>query len=370
MKYRILVPRSLDVNAINPQTLNALAMLQRWNDNGLTIDSFFCNTPDPIVAKKQHVSLHKLWRWRFWRTHIFCRCQLDYDAIFYAGSDMADVHGLRMRDLCKRPTKVIMLLEGLKGNPERERLYSAWAGHPVFCQYAEDYYIHWTDWLVNRADIVIAISPFIGKLASRYYGESVAGKLKVLPLGVDLGIFQAGERSTPLRPRVVGVGRLCDNKRPEVFLRLAKRFPDVDFIWYGWGELQQSLLTETEKHGLSNLAFPGSVSPAQLAKAFSSANLFILPSRSEGAPKVTQEASVSGLPVICFGFYETPHVIDGENGFVVWDDEQLFSRAEQLLNDPVLAESLGKRGAEMARNWDWDIVAQQWLDVVNSTVNH
>lgn len=369
MKHRVLVPRNLDANATNPQTLNTLAMLQRWNSNALTVDSFFYNTPNPIVARKEQVKLHKLWRWRFWRAHIFYRCQLEYDAIFYAGSDMADAHGLRMRDLCKRSTKVIMLIEGLKGNMERERLYSAWAGHPVFCQYAEDYYIRWTDWLVSRADAVIAISPFIGKLASGYYGEALARKLKVLPLGVDLGMFHAKDRSTQQRPLVMGVGRLCDNKRPEVFLSLAKHFPNVDFVWYGWGELHQTLLDETEKCGLRNLAFPGAVSPAQLAQAFRSATLFILPSRSEGAPKVTQEASASGLPVICFGFYETPHVVDGENGFVVWDDEQVFSRVEQLLSAPILAERLGKRGAEMARNWDWDIVAPQWLDVVETVLN-
>lgn len=368
MSYRILVPRSLDATQTNPQTLNAIAMLQRWGGDDLSVDSFYYTAPDPIVAENPCVNLHKLWRWRFWRAHIFYRCQLKYDAIFYAGSDVADGYGLMMRDLFKRSIKAIVLVEGLKGNPERERIYSELAGHPVYCQYAEDYYINKWDWLINRCDAVIAISPFIGEMARKYYGEAISRKLYVLPLGIDSHIFHANNRKANDRFRVVGAGRLHDNKRPELFITLAERFPDVDFIWYGWGELHQTLLADIERRHLNNISFPGPVAPSCLAEAFRSSNLFILPSRSEGAPKVIQEATACGLPVICYGYYETPHVIDGENGFVVWSNDELFSRVEQLIDDPQEAHKMGRNGSQMAQEWDWDIIAPRWLKVVEGVV--
>jgi glycosyltransferase involved in cell wall biosynthesis len=159
---------------------------------------------------------------------------------------------------------------------------------------------------------------------------------------------------------VVGAGRLASQKRPEIFLELAALFPEAQFVWYGDGPLRATLCAKVDQAHLSNLHFPGALPPNELGAAFRGASLFVLPSLSEGVPKVSQEAAASGLPVIIFGFYEAPTVINGENGFVVWSDEELKERVQTLLGDDALRARMSRAALNLARNWDWDIVAPLW----------
>ena len=64
--------------------------------------------------------------------------------------------------------------------------------------------------------------------------------------------------------------------------------------------------------------------------------------------------------MIIFGFYEAPTVINGENGFVVWSDEELKERVQTLLGDDALRARMSRAALNLARNWDWDIVAPLW----------
>jgi glycosyltransferase involved in cell wall biosynthesis len=92
-------------------------------------------------------------------------------------------------------------------------------------------------------------------------------------------------------------------------------------------------LREVASRGLANINFPGAVPPYRLAVELAASDILVHPSICEGVPKVTQEAAACGLAQIVFGFYETPTVVCGTNGFVVWTDEELLDRMAQLLAD-------------------------------------
>ena len=187
----------------------------------------------------------------------------------------------------------------------------------------------------------------------------------MLPLGVDTTTFYPAENARyDRRPVVVSAGRVASHKRPRIFLDMAQRFPDAHFKWFGEGSDRRSLLAETNDRRLANVEFPGAKHPAELAHEFRRADIFILPSLSEGAPKVTQEAAACGLPVIAFGLFEPPSVIDGETGFLVWSDEELGTRLAQLMGDGALRSAFGTRGAAVARVWGWERVAARWEDRV------
>jgi glycosyltransferase involved in cell wall biosynthesis len=163
-----------------------------------------------------------------------------------------------------------------------------------------------------------------------------------------------------VRLRIVTAGGVKANKRPQLMLALASRFPTCDFIWYGEGDMRSALIKAAQQHGLTNVEFPGALQAAPLGEALRAADLFVMPSRSEGVPKVTQEAAACGLAQVIFGYYEAPSVVDGVNGFVVWDDEQFFDRIGELVEDRALVETFGRTGAAMAREWDWELVARLW----------
>lgn len=159
---------------------------------------------------------------------------------------------------------------------------------------------------------------------------------------------------------MIGVGTFQDRKRPAFFLTLARAFPQAELVWFGEGENRAALIEEAQRRGYSNLSFPGAIRPEKLAEEFRNSTLFVLPSLSEGSPKVAQEAAACGLPIILFGFYEPPSVSHGQNGYLVWNDEECIERVRELVTDPDTARRMGACSALMAQQWNWDLVAPAW----------
>lgn len=357
MAIKILVPRFLDEANTNAQNLNAKALLSRFQDSGMEWWATHYATADTKVGKNKNVRLVQLWRGRLSRVRMFLFYLQQADVIFYPGGVPNAYLALRIGRWLRPKRIVIATLEGLAGTESREKELAEIAGHPVHCHRIPEDLQQRLDQEFASADHVIAISPFLARVGTHLYGD----KFSVLPLGIDLSIFHPPLEARPLgRPVVVSAGAVKKHKRPEIFLELARRHPEADFIWFGNGDSRVALQRMTSEMGLNNLQFPGPLSPKQLADAFRNADLFVMPSKSEGVPKVTQEAAACGLPVILFGFYEAPSVVDCENGFVVWDDTELFDRLKELLASPDLRRHMGACGARMALDLSWDLVAQRW----------
>src|SRR5262249_43555071 len=148
------------------------------------------------------------------------------------------------------------------------------AGHPTYSQRIPR--AHWRriEDLYSMANHIIAISPFLSRQARTLYGD----KVSVLPLGVDVTLFRRQAWQRRDRLRVVCAANVRAHKRPDVFLFLARRFPEAEFVWFGDGELRAPLKQKVEREGIANLSFPGSLAPAALAREFCCSDIMVLPS--------------------------------------------------------------------------------------------
>jgi glycosyltransferase involved in cell wall biosynthesis len=356
MSRILFVPTLVDGANLNAQIGNARAILADWDVPEWRVSAHACDAPDRRVASNPQIEVARLWRRRAWMAHLILRYLRRCDLIFYPGTSAMDLAGLRWRRRLGKTAPVIATLEGLVGNVAREASYTALARHPVFCQQVPDKVLKRVDDLYRRANHVIAISPFLAKMGQPRYGA----KFSVLSLGIDSAHFYARARPQGRRPTVVSAGGVKANKRPGLFLELARRYPQANFIWYGDGDLRAGLIARAVQERMNNVSFPGALSPEGLGEAFRAADIFVLPSRSEGVPKVTQEAAACGLAQVIFGYYEAPSVVHGQNGLVVWSDEAFMRNVGELLDNPALVSSFRKAGAEMALAWDWAKVAGQW----------
>jgi glycosyltransferase involved in cell wall biosynthesis len=354
MSSNVFVPRLMDDENRNSQCKNAQAIVGQWRSEQTSVRTICYHSPAQAVAQNPRVQIHRLWRRHLWSIDLFRQYLLACDLIFNPGSRREEMLALKLRG----KTPIVTTIEGLMGNEDDEQQYAEWAGHPVYCQRSSisDGLERWNR-LYSESAKIIAISPFLARMGEKRYGN----KITVLPLGIDTECFHARERSASDTVRVVTAGRLEGHKRPEVFVELARRHPQAEFHWYGEGSLRIPLMKQAECENLRNLSFPGSLPPSDLGGAFRKAHIFAMPSKSEGVPKVTQEAAACGLAQVIFGFYEAPSVIEGKNGKIVWDDERFYEAVDLLVNDVDLTRSFGERGAAMAReSWDWDVVAPQW----------
>ncbi len=362
---KIFVSRPIDIANTNAQCLNAKALLSRFNNKKTTWFGLHYNEPDQQVVLNRNVKLSKLMRKHLWYLHMVLAYQKSVDAIFYPGIQWMDYWGLILRKILFRKVPLIVTLEGLVGNESSRIKIKNIVGHDVFFQETSERNYLRIEKIYSMADHIIAISPFLVKVGLNMYNK----KTSFIPLGIETNIFFNEKRKINNRLRVISVGTLYHRKRPNFFLELAVKYSEVDFYWYGNGELREEFIQLRDERKLTNLYFESNISATQLANVMRKADIFILCSLSEGVPKVTQEAAACGLPCIIFGHYEAHSVKDGYNGYVVWDDFQFTEKLGNLINNRSLIREMGDNGAEMAKEWSWDKLAPVWENKIIEIMN-
>lgn len=115
----------------------------------------------------------------------------------------------------------------------------------------------------------------------------------------------------------------------------------------GEGPKEDELKKRVSNLGLvKSVIFTGKVPPMNIHEYYQSADIFVLPSHTEGIPLSILEAMSCGLPIISSCVGGIPEVVeDGKNGFLVSpkDKMQLTVKLETLIDDPNLRKKFVNR---------------------------
>jgi len=211
----------------------------------------------------------------------------------------------------------------------------------------------WEKWVLgSMVDGVVAVSAYTRSRMARAYSIEPA-RFRVLPRSVDLPPLP-DDRDVQGQV-ILTVGRLEDrykgfDKVIMVLPEIVKEFPDVRYRIVGSGPLRAELAELARQVGVADrVEFLGRLTDAELAEAYRSARMFVLPSNCEGFGIVYLEAWAHGLPVIGGKFDASAEVIaDGVNGLLVDPDsvEELAGAIKRLLADHDFACQLGRQGYE------------------------
>ena len=165
----------------------------------------------------------------------------------------------------------------------------------------------WITFCYGLGDVVLTPTEYSRSLLESY---GLRRPVYAISNGVDTDFFapdpglrEAFRRRRGLRDgekAVVSVGHLIARKGLPEFADLARRMPDVRFIWYGWtdprlvpAEIRQVLDTAPE-----NLEFPGYVGREELREAYCGADAFVFCSHEETEGIVVLEALSCGIPTV------------------------------------------------------------------------
>lgn len=146
----------------------------------------------------------------------------------------------------------------------------------------------------------------------------------------DTEVFRQTRRQTPVEQAVdivyagvlrpgKGVHHLLDAfarlDHPQARLQLVGAPVNADYA--------AGLHRQAQELGISQrVQFVGAVNQVQLAEYFAAARVMVLPSLSEGLPRVIVEAMMTGSPVIGTRISGIPDIIDdGENGLLIAPDD-------------------------------------------------
>lgn len=208
----------------------------------------------------------------------------------------------------------------------------------------------------------------------------------VLPFGVDFGVaanrsgLQALESRHPAlkdKKTVLFLGRLHRMKGVDVlarsFARICGRHPDSVLLLAGpdYDGTRARVERAMKKAGLSNrVVFTGTVDGPAKTAALATADVFVLPSYSEGFSSSVLEALAAGVPVVISDRCYFPQVAEQSAGLVVPVDEQAIAGAiDALLSDRELRESMGEKGRVLARQYAWPRLAARMADRYRAVVD-
>ena len=220
----------------------------------------------------------------------------------------------------------------------------------------------------NAVDAVIAPS---AQLASVLRGYGVAAPVEVIPTGLNLDEFTAGDgplfRSKfsidPGRPMMLLVGRVAHEKNIDFVLRVLAQVretvPDVLLVIAGEGPALRALERSVRAAGLADhVLFVGYLDRrGALLDCYRAANVFVFASRTETQGLVLLEALALGVPVVSTAVLGTKEVLEHAQGaIIVEEDVGAFAAAVvRVLRSPELQTSL----ARDARRY----VETQWSSV-------
>jgi glycosyltransferase involved in cell wall biosynthesis len=211
---------------------------------------------------------------------------------------------------------------------------------------------------LNISDKIIVLSSRWKNLFVKLVPER---KLVVVPNAVKAAMFNNQWRRRSIKSNVVKVLFVggTEAKRKGVYDVLkaipivTERYgPNILFILIGRCDINK-IRTICEKRGINNcLKILGYLETSDKIKVFSSSDIYILPSYSEGLPIAMLEAMAAGLPIISTPVGSIPEVIEeGVNGYLIkpGDFYELADRILVLARDKKLRQRMGENNAEKIR---------------------
>ncbi len=174
---------------------------------------------------------------------------------------------------------------------------------------------------------------------------------------------------------LITAGNLTTVKGTDLLAKIApeilKKYTDWKWFVLGDGELRGLLEQAREREGLEErLILPGRVQ--NVSEYMKKAEIFVLPSRTEGLPMVLLEAKAWRLPSISFDIMTEPSEIiqDKRNGFLIrpFDCEEMADRIGLLIEDEPLRKAFRENTAFGMEKFQMEPILWQWNEVIDQVM--
>lgn len=252
-------------------------------------------------------------------------------------------------------------LAWLAGTPVRVGTHHGRVGNPTW----------WLDWLHGRlinsplAACLVAVSPQACQTAVEQEGVRPE-RIRIIPNGIDFDQrpLLAPEERARIRESLdvpeggclaLSVGRLVPQKGHATLLealpQVLERFPQTVLAVAGDGPLRPELTRQAQALGIAP-AVRWLGNREDVPTLLAAADLFVLPSLSEGLPVALLEAMAAGLPVAASRLPGIESAVEtGHTGLLVppGDPPALAAALISLLGDPERRKELGSAAQTLVR---------------------
>ena len=233
------------------------------------------------------------------------------------------------------PSEIVMLVNVLSGLPYSFTVHGPEEfDRPQFLKLAEK---------IHRSKFVVAISSFGRSQLMRWVDFSQWHKINIVHCGLEPSFYNVPAVAMPTAPRLVCVGRLCEQKGQLLLIEAAnnlhKQQINFELILAGDGEMRAEIESLILQYGLKEkVKITGWISSAEVRSIILDSQIFVLPSFAEGLPVVIMEAMSLRRPVISTYIAGIPELlIHRENGWlcVAGDVHNLTNTMCEALSTPI-----------------------------------
>lgn len=196
---------------------------------------------------------------------------------------------------------------------------------------------------ISLSAFVVAISSYGRSQLLRWAPHQDWPRIRVAHCGLESGFFRnATDLDTVEAPRLVCVGRICEQKGQLLLVEAARRLiaegRSLELVLAGDGEMRPEVESAIAAAGLSQqIRITGWISSAQVKDEMLAARALVLPSFAEGLPVVIMEAMALGRPVISTYIAGIPELVrPGQEGWLVpaGDVDSLVHAMRDCLDTP------------------------------------
>ena len=226
--------------------------------------------------------------------------------------------------------------------------------------------------VMDRVDCIICVSRFEAGIMGSAFPDS-AGKIEVIPNGVDSELLSQYSWSPPASPRILFVGRLEKYKNADkilpAFAILRQKQPSLRLTIVGTGPAKGDLLSKAGQLKLgSSVEWLGGLNKAELYALYESSTMFVLPSYLEAYGLAVAEAVAVGTPAIVANSSALSEFVTARLATAVEppvETEKLVDAMSLVLEDP---ESFSSKGQTSEVIQPWDDVAAKTFETYQALV--
>jgi glycosyltransferase involved in cell wall biosynthesis len=156
--------------------------------------------------------------------------------------------------------------------------------------------------------------------------------------------------------RLIKAFEILQTSQPELLLILPGKIKD---------QFKEDLNAWVEASpAKNNIIVPGFISDEELKWMYQNAECYVLPSLSEGFGLPGLEAMSHGCPVASSNATCLPEVYqDAALYFDPYDPKDIAEKVQAIIDQPKLAKDLVAKGHEVLKQYSWEKMAQETLDV-------
>jgi glycogen synthase len=228
---------------------------------------------------------------------------------------------------------------------------------------------------MHLADSIIAVSEYTKQMIVNHYAIDPS-KVSVVYNAVDFN-GQSAKEECKIKNNdkvVLFLGRITMQKGPEYFMHMAKKVlekeKNVKFVVVGSGDQEGMMIDMSHQLGIGNkMLFSGFLRGKDIDKAFSMADVYVMPSVSEPFGITPLEAMKNGTPCVISKQSGVSEVLSNCLKVDFWDVHKMADLVLGIIKYDSVHKTMKQSGLEEIKSFTWHKPARECAEVYSKLLS-